>query len=50
MGSMVTLRDVNYQMEPMREEIPFQWAQALFLIARLTSMNIVYIDSLCECS
>lgn len=39
-GSMVTLRDINYQMEPMIEEIPFLWAQALYLIAKLTSMYV----------
>ena len=37
-GSMVTFRDVMYTtMEPMMEDVPFQWAQALYLITRLTS-------------
>ena len=36
-GSLVTLKDVSYRFEPMTEEVPFQWAQALYLITRLTS-------------
>lgn len=36
-GSVVTLRDLSYKFEAMIEEIPFQWAQALFLITRLAS-------------
>ena len=36
-GSMVTLKDVSYRFEPMVEVVPFQWAQALYLITRMTS-------------
>lgn len=36
-GSLVTLKDLIYKFEPMTEEVPFQWAQALHLITRLTS-------------
>ena len=35
-GSVVTLRDCNdYRLEPMSEEVPFQWAQALHFICRM---------------
>ena len=37
MGSLVTMRDLSYKFEPMIEEVPFQWAQALHLITKLTS-------------
>ena len=37
-GSMVTVRDL-YRLDPMVEEVPFQWAQALYIITRLTSMS-----------
>ena len=36
-GSLVTLKDLVYRFEPMTEEVPFQWAQALYLVTRLTS-------------
>lgn len=36
-GSLVTLKDLSYKFDPMIEEVPFQWAQALHLITRLTS-------------
>ena len=39
-GSFLTLKDVPmYKMEALVEEIPFQWAQSLYLITRLTSMS-----------
>ena len=36
-GSLVTLKDLNYRMEPLVEDIPFQWAQAVFYITKLLS-------------
>ena len=40
-ASMVTFRDLMCNsMEPMLEAIPFQWAQSLYLIARLASKSI----------
>ena len=39
-GSMVTFRDCMYNaMEPMMEDVPFQWAQSLFIITRLASKS-----------
>ena len=36
-GSGATLKDLKYKMEPLVEDVPFLWAQALYLIARITS-------------
>lgn len=36
-GSLVTLKDLSYKFDSMIEEVPFQWAQALHLVTRLTS-------------
>ena len=36
-GSVVTLKDLGYKFDPLIEEVPFQWAQALHLVTRLTS-------------
>lgn len=46
-GSLVTLKDLSYKFDAMIEEVPFQWAQALHLITRLTSKCIHKILS-CE--
>lgn len=40
-GSTVTVRELK--MEPMNEGIPFLWAQALYLIARLTRELILNV-------
>ncbi len=40
-GSAVTVRELK--MEPMNEGIPFLWAQALYLIARLTRELILSV-------
>ena len=42
-GSMVTFKDLLYNMEPMMEDIPFQWAQSLYLITRLASESCVCV-------
>ena len=36
-GSVVTLKDLGYKFDSLIEEVPFQWAQALHLVTRLTS-------------
>ena len=38
-GSLVTLKDLSYRFDSMIEEVPFQWAQALHLVTRLTSKS-----------
>ncbi len=44
-GSVVTVKELK--MEPMNEGVPFLWAQALYLVARLTreliSMCYIYV-------
>ena len=40
-GSVVTIRDYVYKFEAMTEEVPFQWAQALYLVTKLTSKLIL---------
>lgn len=42
-GSMVTFRE--FKMDPLNEEVPFLWAQSLYLIARLTSkwIDIIHV-------
>lgn len=37
LGSVATIRDLRHKMEPLVEDMPFLWAQSLYLIARLTS-------------
>ena len=37
-GSVATMKDsLNLPMEPLMEEVPFQWSQALYFTTRLTS-------------
>ncbi len=49
-SSFTTLKDLFYKMKPMVEDIPFQWAQALFCIAGLMSMCVVYVDGFRVCT
>jgi len=37
-GSMLTLRDLCYHMEPMVEKVPFMMAQAIFFITKIARM------------
>ena len=46
-GSVVTIRDYVYRFEPMIEEVPFQWAQALYLVTKLTSKCCQKFYQLC---
>ncbi len=34
-SSFLTLKDLSYKMKPMFEDVPFQWAQALYFTAGL---------------
>ena len=40
------MKDLGYKFEPMIEEVPYQWAQALHLVTRLTSKYCGQIDKL----
>ena len=57
-GSLVTLKDISYKFDSMIEEVPFQWAQALHIITRLTSKYCgpthksfcyIYVKDICTC-
>ncbi|KAL5467658.1 hypothetical protein EMCRGX_G031920 [Ephydatia muelleri] len=42
--SMATSRDYNYKLVPFSETVPFLWAQAIYLIARMLKDNLIDVS------
>ena len=38
-GSLLTLKDLSYRMDPLIEEVPFMMAQAIYFITKLARMQ-----------